>query len=442
MVPFKPSDRNRRTNQDEAEGSYRYELRKSNQKYLDEDYSLDDYERNNELNVESSTAFYNHPDAKENSDDTSEYAPSDDETLANYPLRKPSYCVKVAIADLFSRNPHPSVSEMNELTEFYSVKYRTIFETMELKRNSQQIICNRGDNCERIREYFRQQSVEPYASPTIPPDVKQLLETLIENQLFTRKRFELGYVHMVMEKTNLPFGAVRSSYAKWRRRLLSSGIPGYTIEAWRHDHRHAHLHAKVFTHDSIRKMEVAYLKKKYESENKEWTDEEFASLSTQLGNIPVDKIAAWFQDRNTVALDSSYLDPDPPEAHLTKCQPWNAFRIPVNKIKCLKEMYTRNPHPSNLEFQRIAEIWGIEEITVRRFYQRNRGISKRKMELEEAKCEIDKLEADKFEMLETVAADKKKKKAAELVELAETIGISYRSLRTFIDWKKSLKKKK
>ncbi|EGT47300.1 CBN-DRSH-1 protein [Caenorhabditis brenneri] len=139
MVPFKPSDRNRRTNQDGAEGSYRYELRKCNQKSLDEECILDDYERNDELNAESSTAFYNHPDAKENSDDTSEYGPSDDETLANYPLRKPSYCVKAAIGDLFSRNPHPSVSEMNELTEFYSVKYRTIFETMELKRNSQKI---------------------------------------------------------------------------------------------------------------------------------------------------------------------------------------------------------------------------------------------------------------------------------------------------------------
>ncbi|CAL2030759.1 unnamed protein product [Caenorhabditis brenneri] len=441
MIPFKPSDRIRRTNQDGAEGSYRYELRKCNQKSLDEECILDDYERNDEFNAESSTAFYNHPEAKENSDDTSEYVPSDDETLANYPLRKTSYCVKVAIGDLFSRNPHPSVSEMNELTEFYSVKYRTIFETMEMKRNSQKIICNRGDNCERIRDYFRQQSVEPYASPTIPSDVKQLLETLIENQILTKKRFELGYVHMVMEKTNLPFGAVRSSYVKWRKRLLSSGIPGYTIEAWRHDHRHAD-HAKVFTHDSIRKMEVAYLKKKYESENKEWTDEEFTSLSTQLGGIPVEKIAAWFQDRNTVALDSSYLDPDPPEAHLTRYQPRTAFRIPVNKIKCLKEVYTHNSHPSKLEFQQIAENLDIEEITVRRFYQRNRGILKRKVELEEAKFEINKLEADKFEMLENVAADKTKKKAAELMELADTIGISYRSLRIFIDWKKSLKKNK
>lgn len=417
-----------------SQGSNSRELAwKRNQQYFDEEYLLDDYER-------SPVSFHDPSKAnKGDPDSCSENVPSDDETFADYPLKKTSYCVQKAISALFSKSPHPTAFEMNQLTENYSVRYKTVFETLEKKRNSQNIFCNQGDNCERIREYFRQQHEEPYAYPTIPPDSKQLLEEFIENHILTRKRFEIGYVHVLMEKTNLPFGVVRSSYSKWRKRILSSNIPGYTIERWKYDHRHAILHAKVFTHNSIRKMEEAYLKKKYESENKDWTDEELSRLSDKIGQIPVEKIVAWLQDRNTVALDSFYLDPEPPRTEIHKFQPCSSSRIPLNKLKCLKEVYIKNTRPTKWEFEQIAVNLELEVKTVRSFYQRSHRISKRKEQLEEAKREINKLTTDKIKILKILAADKTKKRAYEHVEWAEKIGISYRSLRVFIDWKKSLK---
>lgn len=96
----------------------------------------------------------------------------------------------------FARNCHPTAIGMQKLSERCGIRYKTIFDNFETIRKDGKIECETNDACCRIREFLsRETDTTSYIE--ITNEVQTVLEDEIELHLLSRKRFTLGYVHVV-----------------------------------------------------------------------------------------------------------------------------------------------------------------------------------------------------------------------------------------------------
>lgn len=144
------------------------------------------------------------------------------------------HIVRNAVNELFNENPHPTAQQIAQLSTKFRIRYRGVFDNMEKKRISKRILCEEGDSCCRIKEWLEQEN-EPLMWPRISEETKERLEKELELLILSRKRFDIGNLHVLLEKTNLRPTFVRFQYQKWKQRLLSNDRADITIQDWRSD---------------------------------------------------------------------------------------------------------------------------------------------------------------------------------------------------------------
>lgn len=100
------------------------------------------------------------------------------------------------ILQRFPNNMHPSAQQMLDMAEETKSKYRIIYDNYDFLRTYNRIHCNKGDCCDRIKEYFE---LEMSSAPSlsVQEDLRDILDHDFEKHLKTGTNFTVGHVHVV-----------------------------------------------------------------------------------------------------------------------------------------------------------------------------------------------------------------------------------------------------
>ncbi|CAI2314350.1 unnamed protein product [Caenorhabditis sp. 36 PRJEB53466] len=270
-----------------------------------------------------------------------------------------------AISDFFRTNHHPSPEDLRAFSDTYGVRYRSIVESLDRKRASKQIVCEPNDSCSRISSYFARES-EPIRLLPISKHKEKIVEEILEKIIWTRKCFDIGSVHMLMDLTDLSPTYLRTQYSKWKYRLLNAKQLNYGIEDWKRDNA---MDPSDLSLPILRQLEDAYLKKKYSSAEKEWSGEELQRLSEQLDGLSEYTINKWIKIRNDAAKNIlPYISP-------SKRQEMKKGGKRVEyKTKLLLEEFEINPRPDRMKIEDLANTLDMTLHAVRGFFARRRRL--------------------------------------------------------------------
>ncbi|CAL2035253.1 unnamed protein product [Caenorhabditis brenneri] len=343
---------------------------------------------------------------------------SDDDYFEEQVITPAPTKVRALLLKSFNENPHPTALVMQQLAEECFARYKTVVDYFENRRLTKQIKCERNDPCERIKQFFMRENEET-ALTRISDDVRSALEEEIEAHLALKKKFSVGYLHVIMERTNLPPTFIRNQYDNVKRRKGNYGV-------WRNE---VNDKSQLLGLDTLRQLEDAYLNKKYNCEDKEWTSTEIEALAVKL-KIKHRDVQNWITRRNwaTAGLARTELRRND--------DPGCSRKLPTYKIEQLDAEFEFNRKPGLHERNRIASHLNLHELQVRNYFNKKRMATRKQEEWEVARNEFLRLPEFKKKMLESVAAERRKT-AAESMDAANRIGVSYRTLCSFVEWRKA-----
>ncbi|CAI2355621.1 unnamed protein product [Caenorhabditis sp. 36 PRJEB53466] len=332
----------------------------------------------------------------------------------------------------YVKNVHPSIQDMLKMAEHCGVRYRTVWESYVEKRARQRVKCQKDDHCTKISLFFLREK-ENMAYAKIDDAVRSVLEDEIETHLLSRKRFSLGYVHLIMEKTDLAPSFIRGQYEGWKKKLLTKDRDDYRIKDWKRENETTN---NMFSIETLRRLEEAYLKKKYQSTYKDWVPKEVKELADQLG-LEEKHVSNWMEKRSGAVLG---LQHDIIEYRRAKTASKNAAKgrkLPIHKTNVLIAEFEKNDRPGQEIRIELAKRLNLSEQQVRNYFNKRRIKLRRDEEWAEARKVITKIPRKKFEILDKIAAEKKKS-PTEYMVIAEKLELSYDTLCNYIDWRKSL----
>ncbi|CAI2349211.1 unnamed protein product [Caenorhabditis sp. 36 PRJEB53466] len=250
----------------------------------------------------------------------------------------------------FIEQMHPSIGEMVEMAERCGVRYRTVFENFAGKRRKLGVKCAEDDNCQKVAQFLLREN-EALGHGKVGEEVRRVLEDSIETHLLSRKRFSLGYVHLIMEKTNLPPSYIRCQYDCCKKRLLTQNRPNTNM-----------LPVKT-----VRQLEEAYLAKKYKCTSKEWSSEELEWLAARL-KLREKQVSEWMEMRSGAVLGFRH-----DAFEFRRAREVRSFtRLPLHKTAVMNEEFDRIGSPSVEKRKELAERLQLTETQVKNYFSKRR----------------------------------------------------------------------
>uniref|UniRef100_A0A8R1HZN6 Homeobox domain-containing protein n=1 Tax=Caenorhabditis japonica TaxID=281687 RepID=A0A8R1HZN6_CAEJA len=362
--------------------------------------------------------------------DDDDYAYFDDDPVV--PKKQlPVYKIKRILSERFEENRHPNATEMVKIAESCGVRYRTVFDDFENRRIAKRVKCEKDDACERIRTFFVRDN-EPLTYNKVKEDIRAKLEEEIELHLLSRKRFSLGYVHIIMEKTDLPASYIRGQYENWKKKMLTKDRDEYKNKEWKKEPEDR----ASLSMDVLRKLEDAYLTKKYQCEEKEWSPKEITSLATHL-EIEEKTVTAWIEKRNEAVLGLNHDVVEMRKQKAAKLKAADGRKLPSCISVALNIEYSKDDRPTLARRIVIAKKLKLTEVQVRNYFNKKRGRDRRNEDWEKAREDVLSMPHEKVQLMEKVAIEKRKT-ALHYMSVAADIGVSYMTLMSFVNWRKSV----
>lgn len=374
--------------------------------------------------------------AESSDDDDDDYSGDEDDDQQKKRALAPNY-LRAKLLDAFQLNNHPTALEMQKLAEECAVRYRTVFDNFEEKRKTKQIKCEDGDPCEKIKRFIAMESEQvPYITPS--EEEKALLEEAIETHLLSRNKLSVGYLHVIMEKVELPANYIRGQCDGMRRRLMGSGRVEFTKKKLREEEAAANDTTNPLSIDKLRQLEDAYLHKKYHSEDKEWSKQDLRTLAAST-DLPEKTVESWIKKRNRTTLGLEHSIVDFRRDRDARQNVASSRKLSSWKLDQLIRYFDKNSQPEREERIRIGKELGLDESQVRNFYNKRRISIRKQTDMNEARKEFMTLPVEKRVQLERIA-DERRKPATENMEIARRLGVSYSMFCSFINWRKSVTK--
>lgn len=353
---------------------------------------------------------------------------SDDE-LSDQKISSLVPTLRAALFKSFNKNPHPTALEMQLIAEDCVTRYKTVVDYFEICRKVQKIKCKKNDPCERIKGFLLMEN-QIVGYTKVSNERKAMLQEQIQTHLLSRKRFSIGYLHVIMERTDLPPHYIRGQYDAWKKKLLTENPKNFKIQDYQNG-----FQTNLLSIETLRLLEEAYLNKKYHSENKEWTFEDIEILAESLELSPGD-VDHWLNRRKGATLG---LENDVIQLRRHADAKQNAAisrKLSAERQDRLNAEYLIKRKPNPTEMDKIAKTLDLDELQVRSWFNRKRAEDKKISDWEKARTEIMTLPDNKKMILER-AAGEKKKNAVELTQLSQYIGVAYKTVCNFLEWRKS-----
>ncbi|CCD62914.1 Homeobox domain-containing protein [Caenorhabditis elegans] len=327
----------------------------------------------------------------------------------------------------FARNCHPTAIGMQKLSERCGIRYKTIFDNFETIRKDGKIECETNDACCRIREFLsRETDTTSYIE--ITNEVQTVLEDEIELHLLSRKRFTLGYVHVIMEKTDLAPSYIRAQYENWRRKLSTKDRGSWKIGD-------SEAENSVLSAEVSKQLEEAFLQRTNNREDKTLRPKDIKALSTQL-EINEKEIENWIA-KKTEATSGSNSTEQQQKHNILRIFASCRRRLPKLNIEGLNKYFAKNNKPGVRQREKIAKKLGLSERQVRNYFNKKR-ITERKLKVwKDAPKDFLTLSKQTVDEMMKIAEERRKPND-EYIQIANRLGVSHITLCSFIDWQKSI----
>ncbi|KAF1761986.1 hypothetical protein GCK72_010246 [Caenorhabditis remanei] len=125
--------------------------------------------------------------------------------------------------EIFQANRHPTILEMINISYDTGVSYEQVFFRFKHFRKLNNEVCSPGDPCEKVEKFSE---ANPDLGGVLDKRTLGIIYEEFEHLIHLGYYLPLGYIHMIMEKVDLPASVIRLQYGEWysKRRGYPKGV--------------------------------------------------------------------------------------------------------------------------------------------------------------------------------------------------------------------------
>lgn len=117
--------------------------------------------------------------------------------------------------EIFETNRHPTILEMINISYDTGVSYEQVFFRFQHFRKLNNEVCSPGDPCEKVEKFIE---TNPDLGGVLDKRTLNIIYEEFEHLIHLGYYLPLGYIHMIMEKVDLPARVIRMQYREWYRK--------------------------------------------------------------------------------------------------------------------------------------------------------------------------------------------------------------------------------
>ncbi|ULU00335.1 hypothetical protein L3Y34_001082 [Caenorhabditis briggsae] len=114
--------------------------------------------------------------------------------------------------DIFEANRHPSIQDMVNVSHDVGVSYEQVYFRFKHLRTLKNEVCEDGDDCQKVESFSQ---MNPVFSGTLDAKTLAYLHMEFDKLIDFGYYLPLGYIHLILEKVNLPSRVIRAQYKEW-----------------------------------------------------------------------------------------------------------------------------------------------------------------------------------------------------------------------------------
>ena len=114
--------------------------------------------------------------------------------------------------EIFQANRHPTILEMINISYDTGVSYEQVFFRFKHFRKLNNEVCSPGDPCEKVEKFSE---ANPDLGGVLDKRTLGIIYEEFEHLIHLGYYLPLGYIHMIMEKVDLPASVIRLQYGEW-----------------------------------------------------------------------------------------------------------------------------------------------------------------------------------------------------------------------------------